>query len=491
MSTARNTTSVSGIASLAMMMLVVALIATLSIPHQVEAARVMQLNPHNLGAFVDAYADGTLQLRVNPITSDKFYEVTDVITATPLEESGLITDCSSETNCKISHKLYTQGEELQLFATTEYLQVTYSVDGNIKSQGRVDLSVSEPKCRLEFPAAKRLYGLPEHAVDLSLKKGHDYRMYNLDVFHYKIDDGGGIYGTIPFILAHGPTLEQGGTTGVLILNSADGTTKVEEGDVMAASWSAEIGPVNIIFFKGPTPADVQHHHSALTGTGYMPPLFSLGFNQCRWNYRSTEDCLDVDAGFDTHNIPYDVLWLDIEHTNGKKYWEKYWKYWDLCPINRSLLFGFNTGKACMKPLMFPSVTGLMNFFSVSVFIMSVGRSERRGFLRAVRLSGGHVSRSSSWRALEMLCGIPGSLCLGILMPPTLVRVSSWWFVARVLGPLWSRCLLSPVGGFCRTFPTVRTVCGSLVGFISSGLVGPGGYHRQSSPRYSGSEGSSV
>jgi mannosyl-oligosaccharide alpha-1,3-glucosidase len=24
-------------------------------------------------------------------------------------------------------------------------------------------------------------------------------------------------------------------------------------------------------------------------------------------------------GFDTHDIPYDVLWLDIEHTDSKKY----------------------------------------------------------------------------------------------------------------------------------------------------------------------------
>ncbi len=26
----------------------------------------------------------------------------------------------------------------------------------------------------------------------------------------------------------------------------------------------------------------------------------------------------VDAGFDQHSIPYDVLWLDIEHTYGKR-----------------------------------------------------------------------------------------------------------------------------------------------------------------------------
>ena len=33
----------------------------------------------------------------------------------------------------------------------------------------------------------------------------------------------------------------------------------------------------------------------------------------------------VDISFDEHDIPYDVLWLDIEHTDGKKYmtWDKH------------------------------------------------------------------------------------------------------------------------------------------------------------------------
>lgn len=39
---------------------------------------------------------------------------------------------------------------------------------------------------------------------------------------------------------------------------------------------------------------------------------------CRWNYRDEPDVFAVDAGFDEHNIPYDVLWLDIEHTDGKR-----------------------------------------------------------------------------------------------------------------------------------------------------------------------------
>lgn len=39
---------------------------------------------------------------------------------------------------------------------------------------------------------------------------------------------------------------------------------------------------------------------------------------CRWNYKDEPDAFAVDAGFDIHSIPYDVLWLDIEHTQGKR-----------------------------------------------------------------------------------------------------------------------------------------------------------------------------
>lgn len=75
----------------------------------------------------------------------------------------------------------------------------------------------------------------------------------------------------------------------------------------------------------------------------MPPQFSIGYHQCRWNYKDEADVLNVreclglflgrvrvtdlyqvDDSFDQHDIPADVIWLDIEHTNGKRYftWDK-------------------------------------------------------------------------------------------------------------------------------------------------------------------------
>ncbi|KAK7285555.1 hypothetical protein RJT34_20330 [Clitoria ternatea] len=38
----------------------------------------------------------------------------------------------------------------------------------------------------------------------------------------------------------------------------------------------------------------------------------------RWNYRDEEDVEHVDLKFDKLDMPYDVLWLDIKHTDGKR-----------------------------------------------------------------------------------------------------------------------------------------------------------------------------
>ncbi len=83
-------------------------------------------------------------------------------------------------------------------------------------------------------------------------------------------------------------------------------------------WLAEAGVLDLFLLPGPAPADVSRQFAALAGTSAMPQAFSLGYHQCRWNYRDEADARAVDAGFDAHDIPYDVLWLDIEHTDGKR-----------------------------------------------------------------------------------------------------------------------------------------------------------------------------
>ena len=67
-----------------------------------------------------------------------------------------------------------------------------------------------------------------------------------------------------------------------------------------------------------THLQVMQQYARLTGTTALPQYFSIAYHQCRWNYRDEADVKAVDAAFDEHDIPYDVIWLDIEHTDGKR-----------------------------------------------------------------------------------------------------------------------------------------------------------------------------
>jgi alpha 1,3-glucosidase len=185
---------------------------------------------------------------------------------------------------------------------------------------------------ITFPGYEHVYGIPSHASSLALKEtrqssGHysdPYRLYNSDVFEYITDSPMTLYGAIPFMQAH----KKGSTVGVFWLNAAETwidlvkpktsvlSSKVKE---TQTHWISEAGQLDLFVFLGPKPSDVLRTYTELTGTTTLPQLFSLGHHQCRWNYISQDDVKSVDDKMDEFNIPYDVIWLDIEYTDGKKY----------------------------------------------------------------------------------------------------------------------------------------------------------------------------
>ncbi|XP_061756155.1 neutral alpha-glucosidase AB isoform X4 [Nerophis ophidion] len=189
-----------------------------------------------------------------------------------------------------------------------------------------------------FPGVEHVYGIPEHADTLRLKtteNGDPYRLYNLDVFQYELENQMALYGSVPVMLAHNAQR----TTGIFWLNAAEtwvdissntagktvfgkmldyvqGSSETPQTDVR---WISESGIIDVFIMLGPTPNDVFAQYASLTGTQAFPPLAALAYHQCRWNYNDQEDVQAVDAGFDEHDIPYDYIWLDIEHTDGKRY----------------------------------------------------------------------------------------------------------------------------------------------------------------------------
>jgi alpha 1,3-glucosidase len=84
-------------------------------------------------------------------------------------------------------------------------------------------------------------------------------------------------------------------------------------------WYSEAGVLDMFVFLGPSSKDVFRQYTKLTGKSAMPQSFAIAYHQCRWNYINQNDVREVDDQFDVHDIPYDVIWLDIEHNDGKRY----------------------------------------------------------------------------------------------------------------------------------------------------------------------------
>ncbi|KAL1124579.1 hypothetical protein AAG570_001203 [Ranatra chinensis] len=186
-----------------------------------------------------------------------------------------------------------------------------------------------------FHGAQVAYGLPEHADSHALRtttKGDPYRFYNLDVFEYELKSEMALYASIPLLIAHSPRQ----TSGVFWLNPSETWVDIVTGNSNVVSsivnfvsggpepqveshFMSESGNIDVFFLLGPKPQDVFFQYSKLTGTAPIPPYFSLGFHQCRWNYIDEADVDNVHKGFDEHDMPMDVMWLDIEHTDNKKY----------------------------------------------------------------------------------------------------------------------------------------------------------------------------
>lgn len=205
-------------------------------------------------------------------------------------------------------------------------------DKKVKGPEAVALDVT-------FVNYKNVYGIPEHADKLSLREtrggpgNHEqpYRLYNVDIFEYETNSPMAMYGSIPFMQAH----KVGGSAGIFWMNAAD--TYVDIIKTQSANdkflnalqstqthWISEAGLLDIFVMLGDNPAEINKMYGEITGFAQLPQSFAIGHHQCRWNYNSQDDVLEVNANFDKHNIPYDVIWLDIEYTDDKKYftWNK-------------------------------------------------------------------------------------------------------------------------------------------------------------------------
>jgi alpha 1,3-glucosidase len=142
-----------------------------------------------------------------------------------------------------------------------------------------------------------------------------YRLYNLDVFEYELDETMALYGHIPLVVSQ---LMRTGTAGAFWFNPTETFVDVKEmAGLSKTRFMSESGIVDLFLLLGSNPAAMYEQYARLTGHMPFPPIFALEYHQCRWNCRDKTDVYYVDNKFKELDYPYNVLWLDIEHRDGK------------------------------------------------------------------------------------------------------------------------------------------------------------------------------
>jgi alpha-glucosidase len=161
-------------------------------------------------------------------------------------------------------------------------------------------------------ANEGFFGLGEKTGDLN-RRGSGFTNWNTDAFGY----GNGrdpLYVSIPFFLG----INQGRCFGLLLDNTAKSRFNFGASNKRMFQISVDSGPMNLVFIPGPRPEEVLRRYHELTGPMPLPPLWSLGLQQCRYSYYPESELRSVARNFRDRDIPCDVLYLDIHYMDGYK-----------------------------------------------------------------------------------------------------------------------------------------------------------------------------
>jgi alpha-glucosidase len=193
----------------------------------------------------------------------------------------------------------------------------YTPDGQLLSRDDERFGVTWQNTQVinhrELQPNEKFIGLGEKTGNLN-RRGSSYVNWNTDAVNYNAASDP-LYESFPFFIG----IHSGLTYGLFLDNTHKSYFDFGASSDDQFMWlGADDGDLNYYFFGAQTVAGIIKDYTWLTGRMEMPPLWSLGYQQCRWSYMSAQEVLDVASKFRENNIPADVMYCDIDYMEGFK-----------------------------------------------------------------------------------------------------------------------------------------------------------------------------
>lgn len=154
-----------------------------------------------------------------------------------------------------------------------------------------------------------LYGGGEVTGPL-LRNGQTIKLWNTDNGAYGTDNGQRLYQTHPWVLG----VRKDGTAFGILFDSPWKSQLTTNTDKIEFNTQGALFRVFVIDRK--SPQDVLKGLAELTGTIEMPPLWALGYHQCRFSYGTEKRVREIAGTFREKQIPCDAIWMDIDYMDG-------------------------------------------------------------------------------------------------------------------------------------------------------------------------------
>jgi alpha-glucosidase len=176
---------------------------------------------------------------------------------------------------------------------------------------------------------EKFYGLGEKTGRLN-KRGDEWVMWNSDFPGYDNNDDP-LYQSHPFFIGvrqfgkkENATATQFHAYGIFFDNTYRTFFNMGAGNRRFYSFRAERGTLDYYFIHGPSIKKILQRYTELVGRMPLPPMWALGYQQCRWSYYPESTVLTLAKNFRDKKIPCDVIYLDIHYMDGYRCftWDK-------------------------------------------------------------------------------------------------------------------------------------------------------------------------
>lgn len=154
------------------------------------------------------------------------------------------------------------------------------------------------------------FGLGDKPVEPNLR-GKRFMNWGTDEYGYTSETDP-LYKNINFFYGHHGKLAYG----IFLDNTFKSFFDFASERKSVTSFWSDGGEMNYYFIYGPNLMKVSERYTQLTGTPEMPPMWALGYQQCKWSYHPESEVRDVTQKLRDLKIPCDAIYLDIDYMDG-------------------------------------------------------------------------------------------------------------------------------------------------------------------------------